>query len=244
MVKVLVADKNTQKTNEYCHYLSNNLDSRTIIANSGTETITKYQKFEPNILVLDSQFDDINSLEIIDRLSTTVDEKRNINIILTTKSDKEQATFCDVSKVYKFIRKPFELEELSSTIIKMEQENHYPKLDEDYLNKLLFSMNIIPYGNRAKILIDAIKECYYIPYYCSHTYELYNELLKKYPYNNCEAIRSAIRDCIKPLNYHRDRLKDHPVVRKFEPGADISNSEFLKVLISYLHFEKNKEIIF
>ena len=244
MVKVLVADKNTKKTNEYYQYLSNNMDSRTIIANSGTETITKYRKFEPNILVLDSQFDDINSLEIIDKLSVTTDEKRNINIILTTKSDKEQASFREVSKVYKFIRKPFHLDELSSTIIKMAKENHYPKLNEDYLNQLLYSMNIIPYGKRAEILIDAIKECYYIPYYCSHIYELYNELLKKYPYNNCEAIRSAIRDCLKPLNYHRDRLTEHPVAMKFEPETDISNSEFLQVIISHLHFEKNKEIIF
>ena len=78
MVKVLVADENIKRTAKCCQYLSCN-DSmlETTPANTGIDTLNKYNAIKADILILNSRFSDIKSTEIIDRLSSTVYEQKN-----------------------------------------------------------------------------------------------------------------------------------------------------------------------
>lgn len=77
MIKVLVADENIEQTTECCQYLSNNDHMlKTISANSGIETLEKYNTLKTDILVLNSHFKDIKSTEIVDRLSSTKSERK------------------------------------------------------------------------------------------------------------------------------------------------------------------------
>ena len=74
MVKVLVANENTEQTTNFCKYLQNDNALFTSSANSGIEALNKYNEINPHIFILDSHFKDMETTEIIDRLSSTVVE--------------------------------------------------------------------------------------------------------------------------------------------------------------------------
>lgn len=93
MIKVLVAEENVAEANKYCRYLSKCRDLKIKTVNSGDQALSTYLKIKPNIFILDSHFNDINSTEIIDRLSITYNEGNNSNILLTANSAEEQVTF-------------------------------------------------------------------------------------------------------------------------------------------------------
>lgn len=82
MIKVLVAEENVAEANKYCRYLSKCRDLKIKTVNSGDQALSTYLKIKPNIFILDSHFNDINSTEIIDRLSITYNEGNNSNILL------------------------------------------------------------------------------------------------------------------------------------------------------------------
>ena len=144
MIKVLVADENINVINNCCQYLSNSDKMiQTLSANTGIDTLNKYNKIKADVLILNSHFSDIKSTEIVDRLSATICERKNNNIILTVNSDEEQLDFLNTAKIYKFFKFPLDFKEISNTIEQIQIENQYDDIDEHYLNKLLFSMKIV-----------------------------------------------------------------------------------------------------
>lgn len=245
MIKVLVADENIEQTTECCQYLSNNDHMlKTISANSGIETLEKYNTLKTDILVLNSHFKDIKSTEIVDRLSSTKSERKKINIILTLNSKREKSDFVNVVKIYSFLNKPLDLKEVSNTITQIKSENNYDEFDENYLNKLLISLRIIVGSYQSSILVEAIKECYEYPKLLSNFDELLSLLSFKHNDLDTETIRSAIRSCLNDLNRYREKLKDNPIVRMFEPDRNISPKAFLEIIVSYMHAHKKQEIFY
>ena len=83
MVKVLVANEKVEQTTSFCQYLKDDNTIFTSSVNSGIEALNKYNEINPHIFILGSHFVDMSSIEIIDRLSSTVAEKRMSNILLT-----------------------------------------------------------------------------------------------------------------------------------------------------------------
>ena len=245
MIKVLVADENIEQTTECCQYLSNNDHMlKTISANSGIETLEKYNTLKTDILVLNSHFKDIKSTEIVDRLSSTKSERKKINIILTLNSKREKSDFVNVVKIYSFLNKPLNLKEVSNTITQIKSENNYDEFDENYLNKLLISLRIIVGSYQSSIMVEAIKECYEYPKLLSNFDELLSLLSFKHNDLDTETIRSAIRSCLNDLNRYREKLKDNPIVRMFEPDRNISPKAFLEIIVSYMHAHKKQEIFY
>lgn len=245
MIKVLVADENIEQATECCQYLSNNDHMlKTISANSGIETLEKYNTLKTDILVLNSHFKDIKSTEIVDRLSSTKSERKKINIILTLNSKREKSDFVNVVKIYSFLNKPLDLKEVSNTITQIKSENNYDEFDENYLNKLLISLRIIVGSYQSSILVEAIKECYEYPKLLSNFDELLSLLSFKHNDLDAETIRSAIRSCLNDLNRYREKLKDNPIVRMFEPDRNISPKAFLEIIVSYMHAHKKQEIFY
>ena len=244
MLKVLVADENIEETKNCYQYLANKNALLIICVNTGIDTINKYNELKPHILILNSHFSDINSIEIIDRLSKTIIEKKNTNIILTTNTEKEQLLFTDIAKIYKFIKKSINYKELYDTINRMKLENKYDEFDIKYLNTLLFSMKIIIASPRTELLKEAIIECYHNPVLTGNLDALLRLLSYKHNGLDIEAIRSAIRDSLKPVNNYREELQEHPVVKMFDPSKNISPRHFLETIIAYLYIKKNQEIDF
>ena len=76
MVKILIADTDIQRNSASCQFLANEKGFEIESTNDGSSTIKKYLEIEPNIFILDSNFTDIKTLEIIDRLYISPIEKR------------------------------------------------------------------------------------------------------------------------------------------------------------------------
>ena len=88
MVKILIADTDVRRNSASCQFLANEKGFEIESTNDGSSTIKKYLEIEPNIFILDSNFKDIKTLEIIDRLSTSPIEKRKKNTM-----ERESRTF-------------------------------------------------------------------------------------------------------------------------------------------------------
>lgn len=244
MVKVLVANESIERTAKCCQYLSNaDQDVRTISANTGIDTLNKYNRIKADILILNSHFSDIKSTDIVDRLSNTSYERKNSNIILTVNSDIEQLAFVNTSKIYGFYKLPRDYKKISDSVKQIKTENKYDSIDEDKLNKLLFSMKIIVGSFQTEILKEAINECYNYPVFLNNFDNVLSLLSYKHKEMDKEAIRNAIRGSLNGLNQYRDKLQDHKLVKMFEPDRNISPKAFLEIIVSYLHSTKNQEIL-
>lgn len=245
MVKVLVANENTEHTTNFCKCLQNDNTLFTSSVNSGIEALNKYNEINPHIFILDSHFKDMETTEIIDRLSSTVAEKRNSNIILTIDNLKEQNNFLDVAKIYKFIEIPeLNPQFLYDTVKQMDNENKYDDFTDKQLNSLLATMNMIVTSPRTKLLIEAIKECYYNTNLACNLSEVMKILSYKHNGYSVEAIQSAFRGALAPLNYNRENLQEHPVVKMFDPSKNISPKVFLETITEYLYIKNNQDIDF
>lgn len=245
MVKVLVANEDIKQTTSFCQYLKNDITIFPSSVNSGIDALNKYNEINPHIFILDSDFKDMKSTEIIDRLSSTVAEKRNSNIILTIDNLKEQNNFLDVAKIYKFIEIPkLDSKFLYDTVKQMDNENKYDDFTDRQLNTLLSSMNIIVTSPRTQLLIEAIKECYYNTNLACKLGQVMQILSYKHNGYSVEAIQSAFRGAIAPVNYNRERLQNHPVVKMFDPSKNISPKVFLETITEYLYTKNNQDIVF
>lgn len=245
MVKVLVANENTEQTTNFCKYLQNDNALFTSSANSGIEALNKYNEINPHIFILDSHFKDMETTEIIDRLSSTVVEKRNSNIILTMDQLKEQNNFLDVAKIYKFVEIPKLTQQLLyDTVKQMDNENKYDDFTDKQLNSLLATMNMIVTSPRTKLLIEAVKECYYNTNLACNLGEVMKILSYKHNGYSVEAIQSAFRGALAPLNYNRENLQEHPLVKMFDPSKNISPKVFLETITEYLYIKNNQDIDF
>ena len=245
MIKVLVANENTKQATNFCQYLKDDSNLFTSSVNSGIETLNKYNEINPHILILGSHFVDMSTPEIIDRLSSTIAEKRMSNIILTLNNLKEQNNFLDVAKIYKF----FEISKLDSKILygtvkQMTNENKYDDFTDKKLNILLASMNMIVTSPRTKLLIEAIKECYYNTNLACNLEEVMSILSYKHNGYSTEAIRSAFRGALAPVIYNRDKLKNHPVIKLIDPSKNISPRLFLETITEYLYIENEQDFDF
>ena len=245
MVKVLVANENTEQTTNFCKYLQNDNALFTSSANSGIEALNKYNEINPHIFILDSHFKDMETTEIIDRLSSTVVEKRNSNIILTMDELKEQNNFLDVAKIYKFVEIPKLTQQLLyDTVKQMDNENKYDDFTDKQLNSLLATMNMIVTSPRTKLLIEAVKECYYNTNLACNLGEVMKILSYKHNGYSVEAIQSAFRGALAPLNYNRENLQEHPLVKMFDPSKNISPNVFFETITEYLYIKNNQDIDF
>ena len=232
MIKVLVAEENVAEANKYCRYLSKCRDLKIKTVNSGDQALSTYLKIKPNIFILDSHFNDINSTEIIDRLSITYNEGNNSNILLTANSAEEQVTFVNVSKIYKFFKKPVKLRNLYNTISQMNEKYKYDDFDENEMNVLLRELGFVINSPCTDLMIEAITECYHFTYLIHDLKSLFEILSYHHKDMDEEAIRSSLRTSLKPLNRKRHILQNHlsPYFLLFLILV-VSNIYFLKIYL-------------
>lgn len=246
MVKVLVANEDSKTATNFCQYLNSNDNSiHSSSVSFGIDALNKYNEINPHVFILSSNFTDMKTTEIIDRLSSTIIEKRTSNIILTLTNLKEQNDFLDVAKIYKFIEiSKLNLDLLYDIIKQMNNENKYDDFTDKQLNLLLASMGIIITSPRTRLLIEAIKECYYNPNLACRLNKVMEILSYKHNGYSTEAIQSAFRSVLSTLNNNREKLQEHPLGKMFDPFSNISPGMFLKTITEYLYIKNDQDIDF
>ena len=245
MVKILVADESIEQANLYCQYLTKeNKTIETTKVNSGNEALLMYDKIKANILILDNNFKDINSMEIVDRLSSTVQERKNSNIILTINSKNEHYDFDTIAKIYCFLYKPLDLQKLNNVVKQIIDDNQFEEIDEHELNQLLFSLKFVIGSTKTELLKTAIIECYHYPYLLDKFETLLQILAYRYKEMDIETIRTYIRSSLNHLNKKREKLPDHPILKMFTTDQNVSPKAFFEAVVTYIHIKKNQGIFF
>lgn len=225
MQKVLIANQNVEQNNAFCQHLSKDKRLEIIGITDGTTTLEKYLEIQPNILVIDSCMKDIDYIDLINRLSTNIREKRNCNIILTARKD-EKLKISHVSRIYEVINE-------------MYLYGEYEELTSDELDLFLLQLKIPLNSNGTDYIREAIFECYYYPDLQKKLIDIFSIIGKRHNKTN-SAVRSGFRTALERLNMYKESI-DCPIMQYFDLSQNITPKEFLEIAVMYLHHQKGKK---
>lgn len=233
MRKVLIANQDIEQNKELCQYLTNDKRLEIIETTDGNSILSKYLEIKPNVLILDSCFEDI-----IERLSSTVEEKRNCNTILVVDNKENQIHISNIAKIYKIINNS-EFKNLSDIINEICSYTEYVELTDFDIDLLFLRLKIKLNSSGADYLREAITQCYYYPNLLKKLDTIFSIIAKKHNKTNA-AIRSSFRTALAPLNTFRNTI-NCPVMKYFSVEDTITPKDFLEIVVMYLHILKNKK---
>lgn len=200
MIRVLVAEDCIEQYYDCCKFLTKDKDieiiSRTVDAKS---TIKEYLSSKPDILLLNLELPELNGIEVIDKLSLDIIEKKKCNIVITTGNDLMKQYITNASKIYKIFSKPYDYGDLISTIKEIGGANK--ELEKKKIKDFLSDFNINLYSRGARYIADAIQFAYNDIDLLSNVTELYKEvaILNNEKVNR---IQRSIRSSIDIINSH------------------------------------------
>lgn len=232
---VLVADIDTKQSNDYSSYLMNaNNNLNVINVNNGIDVLTKYNTINPNVLIIDTKFNDIPTYQIIDRISSTRKESKICNIILLADSNENIYPISNTQKIYKILFKPFKYEELEQTVSDICMDTQTPELSELDLKLFLLELKFNLCSTSTRYLIEAIHQCYYYPNLIGNLDDIIK--MVAYKFNVAEKnIKFAFRNALKPLNNYRFSMKNNTFIKLFDESRNITPKYFLEIIVTYLH---------
>lgn len=116
MIKILIGNENATDNSNLSQFLSN--DKKYIIENTydGKSTFSKYIETKPDILILDSNFSDLNYIEIIDRISSLPDKKYPNNIILILHNSEEVFRLKNYTKIFNILKSDYKFEDIAKIV--------------------------------------------------------------------------------------------------------------------------------
>lgn len=238
MLKVLVADENFEANSDCCQYLANDKSLDVISASSGINTLNKYHEIQPNILVINSDFKDKGYTEIINELSTTSQERKNCNIILTVKDNKKlELDF--MAKIYKLFYFPLDYNNIKKGIEQFNLDNIiFYEPNEENLRALFYKLDIYNERSGSHYLKYAIMECYKNPELINSLNDIFYLVSKQFnvSYN---SIRPAMRKALKSANDFRGRSGNIGILKLFENEDSITPKNFIRIITT--HYIKQKK---
>lgn len=235
MLKVLVANKHTDENLTFCKILSQDKDIRIINSNTGIQTLNMYNNLNPQVLILDSGFDDINDMsyiEILDRLST-VFERNKCNILITLDKPDDIISLTNVTKIWKIFKKPLNYDKLMKTINDMKNFFEFPILLEDDLDSILLDLNFHLGADGTKYMKTAIVECFYDKS-LFHSLDNIYSIVAKTKNKTVKEIRDGMRSSLIPLNKYGSYNTDNTLLHLLSNG-NVGTKYFLEVFVTYLH---------
>lgn len=238
MQKVLIASPNVEQRIKLCQCLANDKRLEVIETADGKTALEKYLDIKPNVLVLDSCLKDINCIEIINRLSTNIADKRNNNIILTAQKE-EILNLSNAAKIYKVIYKDENSNDFYDTIKEMYLFGEYEELTNEELDLLFLTLKIPLNSNGTNYIREAIFECFYYPDLQKKLNDIFTIIGQRHNKSN-SAIRSSFRTALERLNMYKGTI-DCPILQYFDTKENITPKDFLEIVVMYLHLQKGKK---
>jgi DNA-binding response OmpR family regulator len=196
----MVAEDNIEQNSACCKFLTKDKDikivSRTL---DGKSTIKEYLLKKPDVLLLDLNLPVLNGLDVIENLSLDINERKKCNIIIITGNASLRLNISNTSKVYKIITKPYNYNELLSTI--KEIGSTLEELTRKEIKDLLYELKFNMYSKGSRYIADAIELAYKDIDLLSNVTELYKRVAA---INNekMNKIQRSIRSSIDVMNNH------------------------------------------
>ena len=146
MVKILIGNKDIQTDLKNFQFLQGNNEYEVITSNSGKETIDMCKTISPAIIILNSNFIDMNYTEVIDKISNLPSENEKCNLILTVNNTDDKKLLSNTSIIYKIFDAPFDeknKENMKETIITLKNKFELPQLSYGELRTILLNLLVI-----------------------------------------------------------------------------------------------------
>ena len=233
-------NNNKDKTN-YCNLLSQDKRFDLITTNNGEETIDKYFETRPNVLLIDSNLPDINGIEVLNKLSSSPNEKANCNTILIA-NKKDALRITKTSKLYAILYKPCLPQEAVFLVSQIYKETNMPKLNIDDLYSYFLDFKIHLSSNGCRYLRTAIELCLYdYPFYGNTFDNLLLQIAYQY-HKEPEQVRDSIKNALKPINSSSQNyaMKLYPEI--FTDEIQITPKKFIERSTIYFHKKlRNKQ---
>ena len=136
MSRVLIADDNKNMTLTFSNFLTKEKNIEIIgIVNNGIDALNTYFEKKPDVLLLDLDMPKMNGLEVIEKLSNDVQEKKKNNIIVISGALEKLRPY-NTSQVYRVMQKPIDHSQLL-TFINEIQDNIDDEILEIKINEVL-----------------------------------------------------------------------------------------------------------
>ena len=233
----MVAEDSIEENSTCCEFLAKDKDieiiSRTV---DGKSTIKEYLTNKPDVLLLDLEMPVLNGLDVIDNLSLDINERKKCNIIIVTDDISFRLNITNTSKIYKIVPKPYNLDELLSTIKEIGSTSN--ELTKKEIKDLIYRLNFNMYSKGSRYIVDAIKLAYDDINLLSNVTELY-KLIAIMNDEKPNKIQRSIRSSIDIMNNHI--TKEH--LRSFFHIYDnniITPKYFFTTVVDYFIEQKEK----
>lgn len=240
MLKVLVADEDLKANSNCCRFLANDENLNVISASSGASLLNKYYEARPDVLVINSSFKDKSYDEIINELSSTTQERRNCNIILTVENNTYNPELDFMAKVYKLFYFPLSFSKIHKGIEQYNLDNViFYEPNEENLRCLFYKLNIYNEGLGAKYLRFAIKKCYDEPSLLGSLNDIFKIVSEEFNVS-FDSIRPAIRNTLISANKFRNTHMTSGLFKLFENEDNITPKNFIRNITT--HYIRNKKL--
>ncbi len=241
MLKVLYADTNEKNRENFENIMTKDTRFEIFQSNTGKNTIDTYYNINPDIFVLDSDFIDLNSFDLLRKLSISIDEKEKCNTILMTKKDYIDK-ITNFSKIYSILYKPFSLDILINLLSQMYEEKNVININMNDIYSYFsdFKMHLSISG--CQYMKSAIEICLrHYPFYGSSLDDLLEKLADEYN-KTPEQIRDGLKSALKPINISSQKYARQLYPEIFNDDYSLSPRKFIeRSTIYFYNKQKNKK---
>lgn len=244
MTKVLIGNKDIQTDLKDFQFLRNSNEYELIFSETGRETINKCRTISPNIIILDSNIQDMDFTEIIDRISTLPDENNKCNLILTVNNPNDKLLLSNTAIIYKIFdynpKKNIDAKKVKEAVNDLTIKYKTPDITRAEVLNLISRLGIFPYSNGTSCLISAIFKCYYHPEYFDTLDNLYSKVAPEYNYTTAE-VKNKIRHSIDTMNISTNVDGANLYHEIFGHLTKVSPRVFIYLFVNYLNKIKGKK---
>lgn len=241
MIKILIGNENATDNFNLSQFLSN--DKKYIIENTydGISTFNKYIEINPDILILNSNFSDMDYVEIIDHLSLLVDKNNNSNIILIVNNFEEVLKLNDCSKICYILKSTYKFEDISKLVESLALKFKKPELTVEVLNIYLAQLCFAPKSICTEYVRTAILHCYKHPESFTSLQDIY-KIVAEIHLTHPKTIREGIRKALQPLSNYTRFNTSNLILQIFESENEIvTPTSFFNKFMAYLDYEMRKK---
>jgi len=200
MIRVMVADDNTDLNNMYCKFLTKDKDIKIISQTTdGKETLDKYLELKPDLLLLDLEMPNLSGLDVIHTLSQMPKEKNLKNIIVISGKSVLRAELWNMSKIYMSFQKPVDLDTIYQKIREFIKEKDFREISRKEITSFLYEVKINSRKRNLEILVDSIQTAYKNPRLLLNINDLYNEIGKTKNISSI-SVQYSIRNSMRSIN--------------------------------------------
>lgn len=206
------------------------------LTSTNEKTIEKYYEKNPDVLLIDTTSDNLNSLYVISKLSEYDNEIMNKVILVI---DPNQYNLFNSNQIPRIIQKPITPAKVYDSLINIQTKSSSQITAQD-VKKILLKLKIDLYSKGVYYLIEAILMAAEKQTLLQNLQDIYEVIGKKnnIPY---EKVKWSIRSTIDTINRYTDTQVLKSVFKYYDENRVLTPKYFIKLVLYLFDIDTNEE---